>query len=149
MQNIQIPQMKFNIVPIVMPENKDHLFLEYISDASPIIYAMIGKERINPPVGPTMDCQPPVKFENIGKPNAPNKIYMSVAVEARFAPNIIAASIIIKVCNVIGTPRGSGMEKGAITQIREVTNPTMHSSCIFEFSFFILLNSPKIFKKSI
>lgn len=128
MQNIQNPQMKFIIVPVVIPKGKDHLFLVYVSDASPIIYAMIGKERINPPVGPTMDCQPPVKFENIGKPNAPNKTYMSVAVEARFAPNIIAARVIIKVCSVIGTPKGSGMDRGAMMQIREVTNPTMHNS---------------------
>lgn len=128
MQNIQIPQMKFTIVPVVIPKDKDHLFLVYVSDARPMIYAIIGKERINPPVGPTMDCQPPVKFENIGKPNIPNKIYMSVAIEACFAPNIIAARVIIKVCRVTGIPIGSGMEKGAITQIREAANPIMHNS---------------------
>lgn len=75
-----------------------------------------------------MDCQPPVKFENTGKPKAPKSIYISVADEARLAPNIIAARVIIKVCSVIGTPRGSGMEKGAITQIREAANPIMHNS---------------------
>ena len=115
MQNIQIPQIKFTMVPMVMPPNKPHLFLLYVSDARPIMYAIIGKERINPPVGPTMDCHPPVKFENTGKPNAPNKMYISVAEKARFETNIIAASVIMNVCKVTGTPLGSGMENGAIT----------------------------------
>ena len=62
-----------------------------------MIYAITGKERIKPPVGPLMDCHPPVKFENTGRPNAPSRTYMSVAVNAGFAPNIIAVSVMIKV----------------------------------------------------
>lgn len=96
-QNMLTPQIKFIIVPIVIPKNKDRLFLVYVSDARPMIYAIIGKERMNPLVGPTIDCQPPVKFENTGRPNAPNRTYISVAVNAGFAPSIIAVSVMIKV----------------------------------------------------
>lgn len=146
MQNIQIPQIKFTMVPMVMPQNKPHLFLVYVSDARPIMYAIIGKERINPPVGPTMDCQPPVKFENTGKPNVPNKMYISVAKKARFEPNIIAASVIMNVCKVTGTPLGSGMENGAITQIREAVSPITQSSWMFVLLFFIWFDSPKVYQ---
>ena len=147
MQNIQSPHIKFMIVPIVIPMNKVHFLFAYVSEARPITYAIIGKESINPPVGPVMDCQPPVKFEKTGRPNAPNIAYISVAMEARFAPNIIAASVIIKVWSVIGTPRGSGMESGAITQTRDAANPTIQSSRISDFLYFILFCSPKNIQK--
>ena len=91
------PHRKFTTVPIIIPMSKEYFLLQYVSEAHPIIYAIIGKERMNPPVGPTIDCQPPVKFENTGRPNAPNRTYISVAVNAGFAPSIIAVSVMIKV----------------------------------------------------
>ena len=96
-QNMLTPNRKFIAVPIIMPMSKEYFLLQYVSEAHPMIYAIIGKERINPPVGPTIDCQPPVKFENTGRPNAPNRTYISVAVNAGFAPSIIAVSVMIKV----------------------------------------------------
>ena len=103
---------------------------------------MIGKERIKPPDGPTIDCQPPVKFANTGKPSAPSKIYRSVASAPRFAPSTIAASGIINVCKVIGTPSGIGNENGAIMQIIAAARPMKQMSCMFIFFFFILNYSP-------
>lgn len=62
---------------------------------------------------------------------------MSVAVAPRFAPKTIAIKVMIKDCNVIGTPNGIGNEKGAIIQIRAVVNPIIHNSCILKCVFFI------------
>ena len=74
---------------------------------------------------------------------------MSVAVNAGFAPNIIAMSVMIKVWSVIGTPAGSSTEIGAITQISEAVSPIMHNSCIFDFLLFMMFILQKIFKMSI
>jgi len=117
-----------------------------MSDARPIIYAIIGKERINPPVGPVIDCQPPVKFEKTGSPKAPSRTYRSVAVNAGFAPNIIAVRVMIKVWRVVGTPVGSSMGMGAMTHIRDVVNPIAHSSFVLFFVCFIIICSPKVFQ---
>lgn len=65
-QNMAIPQAKFNTVPKNIPNNKDEL--------RPITHAIIGKERMKPPVGPIKHCQPPVKLENTGNPNAPKSM---------------------------------------------------------------------------
>jgi hypothetical protein len=75
-----------------------------------MIYAINGKERINPDVGPVMDCHPPVKFANTGSPIAPSSMYISVAVKPFFEPRIIPAMVTAKVCMVIGTPIGIGIE---------------------------------------
>lgn len=91
------PQMKFNKVPSPILIIRAGFFFEYISEPRPMIYAIRGNERINPPVGPTIDCHPPVKLEKTGRPNTPSSTYMSVAAKAGFAPIIIAARLIIKV----------------------------------------------------
>lgn len=121
-----------------------HFFFVHMSDARPITYAIIGKERINPPVGPVIDCHPPVKFEKTGSPKAPRRTYISVAVNAGFAPNIIAVSVIIKVWRVVGTPVGSIIGMGAMTQIKAVVSPTMHSSFVLFLGYFIIYYSPKV-----
>ena len=141
-----IPHTKFSRVPIVIPITIVHFFFVHMSDARPIIYAIIGKERMNPPVGPVIDCHPPVKFEKTGSPKAPNRTYMSVAVNAGFAPNIIAVNVIIKVWRVVGTPVGSSMGMGAMTQIRDVVSPIMHSSFVLFLVYFIIFYSPKVFQ---
>ena len=70
---MHIPHRKFTTVPIIIPMSKEYFLLQYVSEAHPIINAIIGKDRIKPPVGPTIDCQPPVKFENTGRPNEPSR----------------------------------------------------------------------------
>lgn len=65
-QNMAIPQAKFTTVPKSIPNNKDEL--------RPITYAIIGKDRMKPPVGPIKQCHPPVKLENTGNPNVPNNM---------------------------------------------------------------------------
>lgn len=107
---------------------------------------MIGKERINPPVGPVIDCQPPVKFEKTGSPKAPSKTYISVAVNAGFAPNIIAVTVIIKVCRVVGIPVGRRIGMGAMTQIRAAFSPIMHSFIVLFFVYFMVFCSPKVYQ---
>ena len=82
-----------------------------------MIYAINGKERINPDVGPVMDCHPPVKFANTGSPIAPSNMYISVAVTPFFEPRMIPAMVTAKVCMVIGTPIGIGMEICAMITI--------------------------------
>ena len=73
-QNMETPQMKFMIVPIIIPTASRYLRFDCSFKANPITKAIIGNDKINPPVGPIMICQPPVKLENTGKPNAPNNM---------------------------------------------------------------------------
>lgn len=68
------PQTKFMTVPKNIPRINKHLCFARKAEARPMTYAIIGKDKINPPVGPTIICHPPVKFENTGKPKAPNRM---------------------------------------------------------------------------
>lgn len=127
-QNMETPQTKFMAVPMIIPRSNEYLRFNRKSDPRPIKYAIIGKDRMNPPVGPNNICHPPVKFANTGKPKAPNSMYINPAIAPRLAPNKIAASVMMNVCKVIGIPSGIGMESGAMTQISATVIPTTHSS---------------------
>ena len=61
-----IPKAKFITVPASIPNHKE--------EPKPITYAIIGKDRMKPPVGPIKHCHPPVKLENTGNPNAPKRM---------------------------------------------------------------------------
>ena len=73
-QNIAVPQSRFIIFPKRTHIRKQPLNRERLSTPKPTRYVMSGKDRINPPVGPVMICQPPVKLEKTGSPKAPNNM---------------------------------------------------------------------------
>ena len=136
-QNIRVPQMRFSIFPRKMPIQDWYFCLERSSVPSPMMYAMIGKESIKPPVGPTMDCQPPVKFAKTGNPIKPTSIYINVERAPLREPRTIPARATAKDCIVIGTPNGIGKEICAIIARTAEKSPTRHRSCIFNLFCFI------------
>lgn len=99
---------------------------------------MRGKDKINPPVGPAMDCQPPVKFANTGRPTEPSITYMMEAIAPFFEPKTMPAKVIAKVCMVNGTPKGIGITICAIIVMTAVKRPIMHKSLICKDCFFII-----------
>lgn len=109
-QNIATPQSRLRIVPSAIPREKQKRNFCRCSVPSPIMYAISGKDRINPAVGPVIACKPPVKFAKTGRPMAPKRTYTSVAINPFFEPRITPAIVTAKVCIVTGTPIGIGMD---------------------------------------
>lgn len=137
-QNTKIPQRRFNEVPAIMPAGYAPLKRVRSSVPRPMIYAISGKDKINPPVGPKKDCHPPVKFAKTGNPIAPSSIYIIVEKAPFLEPSTILAKVMAKVCMVIGTPKGIGMEICAMMTMTAVHKPIMQSSRIFNFDFFMI-----------
>lgn len=101
-------------------------------------YAISGKERMNPLVGPVRACRPPLKFAKTGKPTAPSKIYIIVERAPFLAPSMIPASVIAKVCMVIGTPNGRGIAICASIVRIAVNKEIIQRSWIFNFECFTI-----------
>ena len=76
-----------------------------------------------PPVGPTNLSKPPEKFASTGTPTAPSARYTSEAMAESLEPSTTAASVMAKVCMVMGTPRGIGMEIWAMTAMTAANRP--------------------------
>ena len=131
-QNMRSPQRRFTVVPRIIPIRRLHFHLLRFSTPRPMRKAIRGKERINPPVGPTKDCQPPVKFAKTGNPIAPSNIYINVERAPNLEPRIMPASVTAKVCIVIGTPRGIGMAICAIITMIAENKPVRQMFCMFE-----------------
>lgn len=58
-QKTIVPERKFMSVPIITPTIMDTFLLWRALEIAPIIYAIRGKDRMKPPVGPIIICQPP------------------------------------------------------------------------------------------
>ena len=62
-------------------------------------------------------------FASTGTPTAPSARYTSEAMAESLEPSTTAASVMAKVCMVMGTPRGIGMEIWAITAMTAANRP--------------------------
>ena len=138
-QNIRIPHIKLKEFPKKIPRIKLPFHLLRYSIPSPMTYAINGKERIKPPVGPASDPRPPVKFAKTGNPIAPSSIYIKVERAPFLEPRMIPASVMANVCIVNGTPKGIGMDICAMITMTAVNNPMRHRFCMFEFLCFIFV----------
>lgn len=136
-QNISVPQSKFRVVPRMIPSQYRYFCLERSSVPRPIIYAISGKERIKPPVGPTRTCQPPIKFAKTGNPIIPISIYINVERAPLREPSTIPAKVTANDCMVTGTPKGIGNAICAVIARTDVKSPMRHKSCIFNLLRFI------------
>lgn len=136
-QNISVPQRRFSMFPRMIPSQYKYFCLERSSVPSPMMYAIIGKESIKPPVGPTMDCQPPVKFAKTGNPIRPTSIYINVERAPLRELRTMPARATAKDCIVIGTPNGIGKDICAIIARTAEKSPMRHKSCMFNFVCFI------------
>lgn len=136
-QNISVPQRRFSMFPRMILSQYKYFCLERSSVPSPMMYAIIGKESIKPPVGPTMDCQPPVKFAKTGNPIRPTSIYINVERAPLREPRTMPARATAKDCIVIGTPNGIGKDICAIIARTAEKSPMRHKSCMFNFVCFI------------
>lgn len=136
-QNISVPQSKFRVVPRMIPSQYRYFCLERSSVPRPIIYAISGKERINPPVGPTSTCQPLIKFAKTGNPIRPTNIYINVERAPLREPSTMPARVTANDCIVTGTPKGIGNETCAVIERTAVKSPMRHKSCMLNLFCFI------------
>lgn len=136
-QNIRVPQSKLSMVPRKIPSQYIYFCLIRSSVPRPMMYAISGKESINPPVGPIRTCHPPIKFAKTGNPINPTSIYINVESAPLREPSMIPASVTANVCIVIGTPKGIGIAICAVIARTAEKSPMRHRSCMFILFCFI------------
>ena len=123
-----VPHSRFMVLPIIKDNIKSVLWRGHCLVPRPISQVITGKDQRKPPVGPMRHCRPPVKLEKTGRPMAPKSIYTTMAIVPLRGPKRIPANMTAKVCIVMGTPRGIGMDICAMITRMDVIVPMRQRS---------------------
>ena len=105
-----VPNSRFIRLPVSKANTKKLLRRGQYRIPRPVSQAMRGKVQRKPPVGAKRHCRPPLKLEKTGRPTEPKSRYRKTEMVPLREPNRMPANITAKVCMVIGTPRGIGMD---------------------------------------